>query len=107
MADLSEQLRGLLADPAAMEKIASIAGSLSAGGSTSPPAPSAEPAWTPKPAVLPSVPQKRDPRAELLRALRPFVSREKQERLDEILKLLTIADLILPLLRGKGGKSIV
>lgn len=107
MADLSEQLRGLLADPSALEKITAIAGALSSGGTAPKQTPVSEAAWAPKPVTLPPVPQKRDPREELLRALRPFVRPEKQAGLDEILRMMAIANLVLPLLRGKGGNGVV
>ena len=108
MADLSEQLRELLADPAAMEKISSIAGTLSSGCiPTVSSAPAAESTPVAQPAVRSVAPQKKDPRAELLRALKPFVSPEKRGQLDEILRWMTIADLVLPLLRAKGGKGLV
>ena len=103
MADLSEQIKALLSDPAAVAKLTAIAGNLSAGGMAAG-APTEKPASS-----APVLPQKHDPRTELLKALRPFVRAEKQGQLDEVLRLMTVADLVLPILtrHGKGGGGLV
>ena len=107
MADLSEQLREILSDPASLEKIAAIAGSLGLGNANASPAASfASPSGPSVPAR--PVARKKDPRTELLQALRPFVAPEKQGQLDDIIHLIAIAELILPMLgKGKGGGKIV
>lgn len=122
MAELSERIRELLSDPDAAEKIAAIAGSLSAGGGGQSPGAASGSSPGEVRAVSPAAPAgaaggfpgmrpaaKRDPKLELLQALRPFVGEEKQERLDDLLRIMTVANLVLPLLgrREKGGNGLV
>ena len=104
--NLTEKIRALLADPQAVERIAAIAGSLGAspGGGETPsqpePPPSMEqsvPAPTPAPSQPAFAPQKGpppDPRLDLLRALRPLVAEEKRGRLDDLLRIATVASLL-------------
>lgn len=107
MAELSEQLREMLSDPASLEKIAAIAGSLGLGNQNPAPEASFAPPSGPSVPARP-VARKKDPRTELLQALRPFVAPEKQGQLDDILRLMTLAEFILPLLgKGKGDGRIV
>lgn len=93
--NLTEKIRALLADPQAVERIAAIAGTLgvSQGGVSPPPDPPpqpapAQPAFSPQPAPPP------DPRLDLLRALRPLVAEEKRERLEDLLRIATVASLL-------------
>ena len=98
--NLSEKLQALLADPEAVAKIAAIASSLGAGA-VDPPAP--EPSPPPSAPALSSsvaVPSAgKDPRLELLRALRPLVAEQKQKRIDDLMQIATVASLL-----GNFGK---
>ncbi len=96
---LTEKIRAVLSDPAAAEKIASIAGSLSGGGQSAPAAEAgafqeagAFHEASKKPPLPASLP--RDPRLDLLRALRPLVAEEKRGRLDDLVQIATIASLL-------------
>lgn len=100
---LTEKIRALLADPQAVERIAAIAGTLGAspGNSGQPPQP--EPPPTPQPAPMltssqpafaPQQGHPPDPRLDLLRALRPLVAEEKQGRLEDLLRIATVASLL-------------
>ncbi len=90
--NLSEKLQALLADPAAVAKIAAIASSLGNGGAEPPPPepPQAVPASAP-PAVKAS---KGDPRLDLLCALRPLVAEQKRKRIDDLVQIATVASLL-------------
>lgn len=100
--NLTEKIRALLADPQAVERIAAIAGALGAspgsGGQPSqpetPPPPPAQPAFAPQPGPPSGGFQPKDPRLDLLRALRPLVAEEKQGRLEDLLRIATIASLL-------------
>lgn len=101
---LTEKIRTLLADPQAMERIAAIAGSLgfSSGSEGQPsqprsdpaPAPPAQPAFAPQQGLPSGGFQTKDPRLDLLRALRPLVSEEKRGRLDDLVRIATVASLL-------------
>ncbi len=89
--NLSEKLQAILADPEAVSRIAAIASSLGSGApaTPAPPAPA-----TPSSAVGGvSLPGK-DPRLELLRALRPLVAEQKQKRIDDLVQIATVASLL-------------
>lgn len=108
---LTEKIRTLLADPESLARIMQIAGSLSGGTSGSAAAPTEAPQSDPVP-VIPaaaSVPPKpsgavpagnlngllrTDPRVDLLRALRPLVAEEKRARLDDLVRIATVASLL-------------
>lgn len=93
--NFSEKLQALLADPDAVAKISAIASSL---GSTAPSVPSVP--QTP-PAPEPSAPASvgKDPRLELLRAIRPLVAEQKRKRIDDLVQIATVASLL-----GNFGK---
>ena len=95
--NLSEKLQSLLADPDAVAKIAAIASSL--GSST--PAPSPPPPPAPGPSVPAGAfpPVGKDPRLELLRAIRPLVAEQKRKRIDDLVQIATVASLL-----GNFGK---
>ena len=105
---LTEKIRSVLADPDAASKIAAIASSLSGGSSEKPPA--AEPAFSEQKSAPAGVPALsgigRDPRLDLLRALRPLVSEEKRGRLDDLLQIASIASLLGSVNR-RGGSGHV
>jgi 3-oxoacyl-ACP reductase-like protein len=75
-------------------KISAIASSL---GSTAPSVPSVPQAPAPAPSAVPSV--GKDPRLELLRALRPLVAEQKQKRIDDLVQIAAVASLL-----GNFGK---
>lgn len=103
--NLTEKIRALLADPQAVERIAAIAGTLGASPGGGEPQPPSEPAPAPPaPPVQPAfAPQQgppsggfppKDPRLDLFRALRPLVAEEKRGRLDDLVRITTIASLL-------------
>lgn len=100
--NLSEKIREMLADPAALSAIASVASSLT-GGSTQAEQPSAQ--AEPKSVPAMSLPR-RDPRIDLLCAIKPLVSDEKRSRLDSLVQIATVASL-LGSLGKKGGNGYV
>lgn len=109
--DLSGRLNEILSDPESMAKIAALAKSFSARSSQESAAPPDEPPQAEEMREAPAAPDP-DPlsllppglirdltrhsgeRAELLRAVRPFLERERQEKLDRILSLLKTLDLL-------------
>ncbi len=108
--NLSEKIRAVLADPAALSAIASVASSLS-GGSAQANVPSEQQsAQVSAPTETPSVPAvsipKRDPRIDLLCAIKPLVNDEKRNRLDSLVQIATVASL-LGTLGKKGGNGYV
>lgn len=114
---LTEKIRAVLADPDAASKIAAIASSLS-GGSNGGSAPQqSAPASAPASASAeqPSIPAGapfslpsfgKDPRLDLLRALKPLVAEEKRGRLDDLVQIATVASL-LGSLNKRGGTGHV
>lgn len=113
MEDINEKLSKLLSDPNSMAKIQSAMAALSTADSpaTNTDSPGAT---TPSPSLLDSIPDlsmlsklaplmgafnKEDDDTRLLQALRPYLSGEREQKLDETMKLLKLAKL-LPLLQG-------
>lgn len=96
--NLTEKIRALLADPQAVERIAAIAGTLGissgSGGQPSQPEPPPPQPAPVQPAFAPQQPPPPDPRLDLLRALRPLVAEEKQGRLEDLLRIATVASLL-------------
>lgn len=128
MDDLNDKITRLLADPNSMAKIQSMMAALGGGDTpvpieTPPPAP---PAPTPPSNPAPSLPLdglpdlgmlaklaplmsafgKEDDDTRLLQALRPYLHGEREQRLDDTMKMLRLTKL-LPLLQEQGifGKS--
>ena len=92
--NLTEKIRTLLSDPQAAERIASIAGMLGAGNpSGASDAQSASAQQSPPPPSQ-SPPYRHDSRVDLLRALRPFASEEKRARIDDLIRIATVASLL-------------
>jgi hypothetical protein len=105
--DLSEQLRNMLADPAAMSRVMQIAGSLM--GQNAPAqesAPDADAAASPPPmadglpaAMLPQLlgmlsgAAADDPRAALLIALKPFLDEKRCAKIDKMLSMMRLAEM--------------
>ena len=94
--NFSEKLKAVLADPEALAKISAIASSM--GGREEP---KSLPASAP-----PSVPKHKDPRLDLLFALRPLVAESKQKRIDDLMQIATVASL-LGSFGNRGGKGLV
>ena len=108
---LTERIRALLADPQAAERIAAIAGALGvspgdgAASTASPPSappqmsapqPASADAFAPQMSPSPGgiLPGPKDPRLDLLHALRPLVAEEKRGRLDDLVRIATVASLL-------------
>ncbi len=111
MEDLSSILSGIMSDPAQMEKLKAMAGSL-LGGQTTPQAP-AEPPASPLPDVSPGEiaglmkmanllkSNSADRRTGVLVSLRPYLSEHRQKRVDDAIKLLRLVS-ILPAIKDAG-----
>lgn len=109
MDDLTQQLNSILGDPEKLRQIQSMAGALGLGNDT----PAAAPAPAPPAmdagslqlmtrfAPLLSQLDREDDSTRLLQALRPLLSEERRQKLDQAAKLLQLLRL-LPLLRGSG-----
>ena len=105
----------MLADPDAASKIAAIASSLSGGSNAGSTPQQSAPASVPASAEQPSIPTGapfslpslgKDPRLDLLRALKPLVAEEKRGRLDDLVQIATVASL-LGSLNKRGGTGHV
>lgn len=113
MSDLTEQLSSILSDPAGMERIKAMAQSLlssNSGQSDQQQEPQAVPSTQTPPQIdLSGIAnmakmlgsRKDDSRVNLLLALRPHLSQEKQLRVDKAVKMLRLLDLA-PLLSQAG-----
>lgn len=110
MDDLNAKLSGILNDPAAMKEIAALASSLGADSSggyrqSAPPQPPPEPAdpgaISLMSSLMPALSSLRadDETTRLLEAIRPFLSEERQQKLDKAKRLIRLMRL-LPMLRG-------
>lgn len=118
MDDIASKLHDILNDPESMEKLKNMASML--GVSAQPPAGhSTEPSGAQEPPPPPPAAdidaikmaakfapiisnfKKEDNSTRLLRALRPFLSDERQTRLDESIKLMQFMR-ILPLIKKSG-----
>lgn len=131
MNDLTSQLNQILNNPEMMEQIRGLSGLFGQSApdfsnTSAPPAPSPPPPpQLPKPSqsspldilgndgmqmamklipLLNSIKQE-DDTTRLLRAIKPFMSLQRQEKIEEAIKLLQILK-ILPLLRGQGLLNI-
>lgn len=91
-ADLSGKLNEILSDPDRLKTVmAAVSGIMGQNEKPPPeiPVQKAEP-----PPLSASVPAfKSNERTELLRALKPFLSKEKCDRIDKMLKIMTFAEL--------------
>ncbi len=123
MDDLNDKITRLLSDPNSMAKIQSMMAALGGGESPAPPEASPPP---PPPVPEPNLPQgglpdlsmltklaplmgafsKEDDDTRLLQALRPYLHGEREQRLDDTMKMLRLTKL-LPLLQEQGifGKT--
>ncbi len=114
MEDLTQQINSILGDPQKLQQLQAMAGALGLGGEETqaaappPPAPAAVPGMdlnslqmmTRFAPVLSQLRQE-DDSTRLLHALRPLLSEERRQKLDQAVKLLQMLRL-LPLLRGSG-----
>lgn len=89
----NEKLKAVLADPEALAKISAIASSLGSGGELPPAERESAPAFATQPASLPK-PSAKDPRLDLLFALRPLVGEGKRKRIDDLMQIATVASLL-------------
>lgn len=88
--DLSGLVSSLLSNPAALSMLSSLVGSIGArqGGEAKKDEPSEEQEAVAT--LLPTPKTPRDERARLLEALRPFLSHERCEMIDTLLKILDL-----------------
>ncbi len=126
---LKQQLSGILEDPEAMARIMSIAGSLmggmnQSGDSPEPPKESEGEAPPQKEAkndaspsadgfdlsaALPAIAgilksdRKNDPRTNLLYALKPYMSHDRGEKIDMLVKAMKLADIAGGFISGGGS----
>lgn len=101
--DLSEKIRAVLSDPESAAKIASIASSLGVSGAAEKPPPQEDaPAVVPTAALSAQPPYNRgnDKNAALLHAIKPFLREEKRDKLDSLIRAMSVAELISGLKRG-------
>ena len=121
MDDLERALRAVLDDPAQMQELRELAGAMGFSApqpqSVSATAPkAAEPEPEPKPVQAVFQQQPRDPAAAMLRqagkmdkkqealllALKPFLRRERQEKIDRALQAARLASLASLALKNRG-----
>ena len=106
MDDLSEKLSALLSDPEGMNRIKSMAESL-IGGQTEKPREEESSGLDIDIGALTGILKKmkgaggNDPKINLLQALRPNLSTEKQVRVDSAIKILKLLE-IAPILKDMG-----
>lgn len=127
---LKQQLSGILEDPEAMARIMSIAGSLMGGMNPSDDSPEAQadsgsndtaPAKEAQGSVnsptdgfdlsaaLPAIAgilkndKKNDPRTNLLYALKPYMSHDRGEKIDMLVKAMKLADIAGGFISGGGS----
>ena len=108
MADeLSEKIKSLLSDPESLKKVTAIASSLGMTDNSTPP-PTEEKANSPAsvPALsIPSLPAFNsggNRNTALLHAIKPFLRREKQSKLESLITAMTVAEIISGMKKGGG-----
>ena len=117
MSDITQQIGQLLSDPGTMEQIKALSSMLgqnttSTGDSAPPPEPPKATAHNTDisadmlPAVMSFMPlisslREEDDTTRLLRAIKPFLSEARQEKLEQAIKILRIIRLV-PLLKNNG-----
>lgn len=100
MAELDEMISSLLSDPNSMQMISSL---LSGLGEKNEPTLPALPDLDKLAPLLQKLGGPPDERCKLLMALKPFVNAQRQERIDQSVKLLKLMDLA----QEMGGLGIV
>ncbi len=101
--DLSEKIRAVLSDPESAAKIAAIASSLGVSGAAEKQPPQEDvPAAVPTAALPAQLPFNRgnDKNTALLHAIKPFLREEKRDKLDSLIRAMSVAELISGLKRG-------
>ena len=125
MDDLNDKITRLLSDPNSMAKIQGMMAALGGGDtpapSETPPTPPPPPVAAPQPSAAPSLSldglpdlsmlsklaplmgafSKEDDDTRLLQALRPYLHGEREQKLDDTMKMLRLTKL-LPLLQEQG-----
>lgn len=113
MADeLSEKIKALLSDPESLAKVTAIASSLGVtGNGAAPPKEepqsvpvSSLPASAPSPNLqaLPAFNMSGNRNAMLLHAIKPFLRKEKQSKLESLITAMSVAEIISGLKKGGG-----
>lgn len=93
-ADLSEKLNAVLNDPERLKGMMSVISSLTDRMSAEQGAEhTQENTDVLQTLSIPEILPKSDKRGELLRALKPFLSDDKRERIDKILRIMTLAGI--------------
>ena len=125
MAQLEEQLNQILGDPQAMEQIMALAQSLSGKGQEAPPpeadAPPPEGTEEPSPlsalsgldpkllqlgmGLLSEYSAQDDRKTALLEALKPFLKRERQEKIDQAVRIARLSRVVRAAFQLLGGKG--
>lgn len=103
MDDLSEKLSGILSDPDAMKDIAALAAQLGVqppGVHSEQPSPAPDDTAAQLMALAPMLGsmKQEDDTTRLLEAMRPFLSEERQQKLDKAKRLIKVMKLV-PLLK--------
>lgn len=105
MSELQDTLNQIMNDPEAMRQVQSLGEQLGLSGAAAPAQPKHEAPGEMVSALSKLAPLMRAPQndetAALLNALRPFLSEEKQERLNHAQKLIGLMHII-PLLKDSG-----
>lgn len=99
---MMDKVSALLSDPEMSAKIAAIAGSLAPGGGAPPqnavrPAEEARPVAEARPAVSQGG---IDPRIALLSSIKPLLRQEKRQKMDNLVKAMTLVNMLGGLKRG-------
>ena len=93
-ADLSEKLNAVLNDPERLKGMMSVISSLTDRMNAEQGAEHTQESTDVLQTLsIPEVLPKSDKRGELLRALKPFLSDDKRERIDKILRIMTLAGI--------------
>ena len=106
-ADLSEKLNAVLSDPERLKGMMSVISSLAdKSGPEQITEKTAEAADAIQSFAIPDILPKSDKRGELLRALKPFLSDDKRERIDKILRIMTLAGIAGIFNDDKGAENV-
>ena len=97
----SQKIAELLNDPETLGRIASVVSGLTKGAETA----SAAPPAPVKPQIPP--PAASNDRTALLRALKPLLRDDKQQKIDKLINALAVAAVVKNLKGDKGGSDNV
>ena len=104
MADeLSEKIKALLSDPESLAKVTAIASSLGMNGNGAG-IPKEQPPSLPASTVpaLPSFNSYGNRNTVLLQAIKPFLRKEKQGKLESLITAMSVAEVVSGLRKGGG-----